>query len=236
MTIFKAKFEKHQTLRERVADMLRDAIIHGKLKPDERVSEPELARRLGISRTPIREALRQLDSEGFVVVIPRRGARIVSISEKDVTDFYELKSVLEGYAARLATKVLTDKDIDKMENINNQMSKLLAKTEWKQIFRFHNEFHEIFIRACGNEQLYQTLLGLTKKFQRFRILLLMEGKAERSIEQHKELIVAFKKRDAMAAERLAGANAILGKELIIKDILHKIKGMDTSLIMEEATT
>lgn len=221
-SIFQGKFDKHQTLRERIADTLRDAIIHGRVKPGEKISEPELAAKFGISRTPIREALRQLETEGFLDVSPRKGARIASITERDVSDFYELKSVLEGYAARLATPLISDKGIDKMESINDQMERLCSEKDWKQVFKLHNEFHDIFLRACGNEQLYQTITGLVKKFQRFRILLAMDGKTEGSIHQHRAIVVAFKKRDAALAEKLTADNAMFGKETIIKEVLRNI--------------
>lgn len=105
--------EKHQTLRERILETIRDAILKGSLKPGEKVAEPELAERFGISRTPIREAFRQLESEGYLTVIPRKGAVVAALSEKDVDEFYAIKSILEGYAAELAATRLSEKDIEK---------------------------------------------------------------------------------------------------------------------------
>ena len=107
------KVNKNQTLRESIADALRDSIIQGTLKPGIKISEPALANQFGISRTPVREAFRQLDSEGFLQIIPRRGARVAPISEKDVHEFYEVKAVLEGHAAKLAGPRLTAKDLEK---------------------------------------------------------------------------------------------------------------------------
>ena len=92
----KRPIEKHLTLREKILENIRDAIISGSLKAGSRVSEPELAERYGISRTPIREAFRQLESEGYLTVIPRRGAVVSEFSEKDVEEFYAIKSILEG--------------------------------------------------------------------------------------------------------------------------------------------
>ena len=86
--------ERHQTLREKILESIREAILKGTLKPGERVSEPELAERFGISRTPIREAFRQLESEGYLEVIPRKGAVVASLSERDVMEFYAIKSIL----------------------------------------------------------------------------------------------------------------------------------------------
>ena len=88
MQSFSPKLPHHSTLREAIADQLREAILQGTLKAGEKISEPELAAKFGISRTPIREAFRQLDSEGFLQVTPRKGARIAPITEKDVAEFY----------------------------------------------------------------------------------------------------------------------------------------------------
>ena len=91
----KRHVEKHLTLREKILETIRDAIIAGALKPGEKVAEPELAERFGISRTPIREAFRQLESEGYLTVIPRKGAVVASFSPRDVEEFYAIKSILE---------------------------------------------------------------------------------------------------------------------------------------------
>ena len=118
----KKPMEKHLTLREKILEHIRDAIISGSLKAGSRVSEPELAERYGISRTPIREAFRQLESEGYLTVIPRRGAVVSEFSQKDVEDFYAIKSILEGYAARQACNKLTGKELDKLQANNDRLT------------------------------------------------------------------------------------------------------------------
>ncbi|MDP2600354.1 MAG: GntR family transcriptional regulator [Deltaproteobacteria bacterium] len=216
------KINKNKTLRESIADVLRNSIMQGELKPGVKISEPAYARQFGISRTPVREAFRQLDSEGFLQVLPRRGARVAPLSEKDVREFYEIKAELESYAARLAAPRLTPKDIDRMENLNDQMEKCHLQKDYKKVFNLHNEFHEVFIKACGNEQLHQLLKMLANKFQRFRILLTIAGKSEGSIAQHREIIEAFRQKNSGAAARLVAENAMFGKEVIISEILGEI--------------
>jgi len=116
--------ERHQTLREKILETIRDAILKGTLKPGEKVAEPELAERFGISRTPIREAFRQLESEGYLTVIPRKGAVVTALSEQDVQEFYAIKSILEGYAAELAATRLSLKEIERLEAINERLREL----------------------------------------------------------------------------------------------------------------
>ena len=217
------KVNKNQTLRESIADALRDSIIQGTLKPGIKISEPALASQFGISRTPVREAFRQLDSEGFLQIIPRRGARVAPISEKDVHEFYEVKAVLEGYAARLAAPVLTAKDLEKMEHLNNLMEKHHHMKDYKRVFHLHNEFHDVFLKACGNEQLYHLIKMLVNKFQRFRILLAIAGKSEGSVAQHRDIIQAFREKNTELASKLVSDNAIFGKEVIISEILGEMQ-------------
>ena len=213
--------EKHQTLREKIVESIREAIIRGHLKAGERVAESEIAERLGISRTPVREAFRQLESEGFLTVTPRRGAVVSPITEKDVLEFYQLKSILEGHAARIATGRLSDRDIRRMEELNNQLEDYARKGDPKACYRVHNEFHEVFLRACGNEKLYKLVQNLVQQFQRFRISLSVSGKLDRSIEQHRAIVRAFEARDPDLAEQLVKENAVYGGETLIREVLDR---------------
>ncbi|MCL5277155.1 MAG: GntR family transcriptional regulator [Deltaproteobacteria bacterium] len=213
--------QKKQTLREQIADAIRDAIIKGILRPEERVAEAEMANKFNISRTPIREAIRQLETEGFIKVQAHRGAYVAPITEKDVREFYEIKSLLEGYAAKLACARMSEEDIKKLDEINNRLEEAHKKNEWRLAFKLHNEFHDKFLRSCGNEKLYQILNALTQQFQRFRIALTMSGKIEGSIVQHKEIVNAFRKRNAEGVERLVKENATYGSETLISEILRR---------------
>ena len=214
----KIQIDNHLTLREKIVETVRAAIVNGQIPAGTRVAEPELADRFGISRTPIREAFRQLESEGFITVIPRKGAVVASLSAKDISDFYDLKMVLEGYAARCAAKVLTEKDIIKMEAVNRQMEAAAGKKDLRKVLSLHNEFHEIFLKACGNEKLYTIVQNMVMQFQRFRLILVMRGKIEGSIRQHREIIDAFRKGDAELAESLVIKNALYGKKVLLREL------------------
>jgi DNA-binding GntR family transcriptional regulator len=211
--------ERHQTLREKILEMIRDAILKGTLKPGEKVAEPELAERFGISRTPIREAFRQLESEGYLTVIPRKGAVVTSFSERDVEEFYAIRSILEGYAARMAAEKLTDKDIDRLEAINNRLQQLAGKEDVKTFFRVHNDFHELFIKAAGNRKLLDFLNQLVMKFNRLRMASLsLPGRMENSVQAHKKIIEAFKNHDGEEAEILARKSAAYSGQVLIQSM------------------
>ena len=208
--------EKHLTLREKILETIRDAIIAGALKPGEKVAEPELAERFGISRTPIREAFRQLESEGYLTVIPRKGAVVVSFSEKDVEEFYAIKSILEGYAARRACDNLTPRELDRLQSINARLLQMAEGADIKNFFRVHNDFHEMFIRAADNEKLFDLIMNLVGKFQRLRIASLsLPGRMRISVQEHDKIIEAFRAKNPDLAEKLVRKNAEYGGKVLM---------------------
>ena len=215
----KRQIERHQTLREKILEMIRDAILKGTMKPGERVSEPELAERFGISRTPIREAFRQLESEGYLEVIPRKGAVVASLSERDIEEFYAIKILLEGFAAKMAAEKLTVKDIDRLESINERLKKLAADGDVKSFFRVHNEFHDLFIKASGNDKLYEMINQLVMRFKRLRLASLSQpGRMEISVEEHCNMIEAFKSHDGERADSLVRHAATIGAGVLIQSM------------------
>ncbi|MCL2102665.1 MAG: GntR family transcriptional regulator [Syntrophorhabdaceae bacterium] len=207
----------HLTLREQIVSTIRDAIINGQLKPGIRIAETEFAEQFGISRTPIREAFRQLETEGFITVAPRKGAIVASFSAQDVSNFYDLKVILEGYAARLATMTLTDDEINHMDALNEMMYAAVAKNDLRKALDLQNEFHDTFLRAAGNDRLRQIVQTMVAQFQRYRMILAVKGKEEGSIEQHKEIVEAFRKRDPALAENLVQKNALYSKKILLKE-------------------
>ena len=214
--------ERHQTLREKILETIRDAILKGSLKPGERVSEPELAERFGISRTPIREAFRQLESEGYLEVIPRKGAVVASLSERDIEEFYAIKIILEGFAARMAADNLTAKDIERLETINERLQQIAKEGDVKNFFRVHNEFHEVFIKAAGNEKLYEMVSQLVMRFKRLRLASLSQpGRMEISVEEHRNMIQAFRNHDGERADSIVRHAATIGAGVLIQSMAQE---------------
>jgi DNA-binding GntR family transcriptional regulator len=213
------QIERHQTLREKILETIRDAILKGTLKPGERVSEPDLAERFGISRTPIREAFRQLESEGYLQVVPRKGAVVASLSERDIEEFYAIKIILEGFAARMAADKLTEKEIERLESINERLHEIAKGGDVKTFFRVHNEFHEVFIKAAGNDKLSEMINQLVMKFKRLRLASLSQpGRMVVSIEDHHDMIQAFKDHDGNRADSLVRHAATIGAEVLIQSM------------------
>ena len=213
----KKLIEKHLTLREIILENIRDAIVSGSLKAGSRVSEPELAERYGISRTPIREAFRQLESEGYLTVTPRRGAVVSELSPKDVEEFYAIKSIMEGYAARRACENMSAKNLERLQAINDKLAELARIGDIKHFFKVHSEFHELFIKAADNEKLHELITSLVTRFQRLRFTSLsLPGRMEISVQEHEKIIAAFRNKDADLAETLVRQNAEYGGRVLIK--------------------
>ncbi|MFO7765333.1 MAG: GntR family transcriptional regulator [Pelovirga sp.] len=213
------QIERHQTLREKILETIRESILKGTLKPGEKVAEPELAERFGISRTPIREAFRQLESEGYLTVIPRKGAVVAALSERDVQEFYAIKSILEGYAASLAANNLKEKDLDRLEAVNKKLSALASEGDVRSFYRVHNEFHEIFLKAADNNKLYELIHQLGMKFNRLRMASLsVKGRMEISVEEHEKLLDAFRRKDGAAAEDLVKKTAQIGSKVLLESL------------------
>jgi DNA-binding GntR family transcriptional regulator len=212
----KKLMEKHLTLREKILENIRDAIVSGNLKGGSRVSEPELAERYGISRTPIREAFRQLEAEGYLTVVPRRGAVVSEFSPKDIEEFYAIKSIMEGYAARQACERLSEKELDRLQAINDRLAELARIGDIKHFFKVHSDFHELFIKAADNEKLHELIAGLVTKFQRLRFTSLsLPGRMAISVQEHEKIIDAFRQKDANLAEALVRKNAEFGGRVLI---------------------
>ena len=221
--------EAHLTLRERIVEFIKDAVITGRLKPGERVPESEIAEKFGISRTPIREAFRQLETEGFLTMTPRKGAIVSPITDKDVREFYAIKSLLEGYAAGKACNELTEKDLKKLENINKEMINYMDKKNVRMFFKLDNQFHDVFLHACGNEKLCTMTHQIVQQFERFRITALsLPGRMNNSVKQHEDIIDALQRREEGRVAKLVRENAESNCDVLVEELLKETEAAATS--------
>ncbi len=202
------KLVHHLTLREQILDTIRKQILRGKLKPGERVAEPELAEQFGISRTPIREAFRQLESEGYLTVVPRRGAVVASLSDRDVQEFYAIRSVLEGYAAELAAGHLSEKDLARLDTINQKLKRSAQTGNGKAFCQAYDEFHATFLKASDNSKLFELIQQLGMKFSSSRIAALIEsGQMAFPEVDYDDVLEAFRRQDGKTAKSLVKQSA-----------------------------
>lgn len=178
---------------------LLDEIRAGKLAPGERLLETELAARLGISRTPVREAIRQMEADGLVVHVPRSGARVRRLDYAEVNELYEMRGVLEGTAARLASRAASEVELAELEAINREMADAL--TDMDRLYRLNRQFHDALLNAARNRFLSKSVDGLKKTLLILGPSTMEEGERARlAVAEHGELIGALRARDGAAAE------------------------------------
>jgi DNA-binding GntR family transcriptional regulator len=199
------RLEEVKPLRDRIVASIRDSIIAGKIKPGERLLEPDVAKVLGVSRTPLREAFLQLEAEDFVRVTPRRGAVVSELSVKDAEEIYVVKSALESLAARLASAVMTDEIVDKLVSVNDQMEKKakVKEPDYRALLDLNSMFHRIIVETTKNEKLMQIVNHLRNQTLRYNFIYLsVLSHLEESIEEHRQIIDALCRRDGAAVEIL----------------------------------
>ncbi|NLV20678.1 MAG: GntR family transcriptional regulator [Syntrophomonadaceae bacterium] len=213
--------DSYKPLRELVLEAIREAIINGTLQPRERLMEIQLADELGVSRTPVREALRKLELEGFIVMVPRKGAYVSDLSMKDVADVFEIRAALEGLAGALAAERITEEELEAMERMLVEKSEAIILNDIDKLVEVDTKFHEALYMASRNERLSNIISNLREQIQRFRLTSLsVPGRKEDSLKEHREILEAIQARDIQLARQLAQEH-IENAENILIDSLKK---------------
>lgn len=200
---FQVHMDEYLPLRDVVFKTLRQAILKGELKPGERLMEITLAKRLGVSRTPIREAIRKLELEGLVIMIPRKGAQVASITEKDLNDVLEVRRGMEELAIALACDRITQEEIQALKAAGDKFASLWEKDNLTELAEADVAFHEIIYNATNNNRLVQLLSNLREQMYRYRVEYLKDKKvSETLVEEHQAIYDALASCDKEAAVRL----------------------------------
>ena len=196
--------EEGYSLSGRVFHTVRENILSGTYKCNEELKEKTIADELGVSRTQVREALRQLELEGLVNIIPNRGAFVEGISEDDIKDIYEIRARLEGLCAAWATEKITKEQIAELEENIFLVDYHAAKENYTQVLELDNKFHDILYAASGSKMLKHELSAFHHYVERVRkITLSMPERVVKSNDEHKQIVEALKQHDKAEAERLA---------------------------------
>ena len=213
------------SLRGRVFHKLRDDILNGKYKENDELREVAIGEELGVSRTPVREAFRQLELEGLIQIVPNKGAYVTGITRKVVQDIYMIRSLLEGLCARWATENITEEQMAEMEE-NIFLSKFHAeKGHYDQLAELDNRFHEILYEACNSKMLEHQLRDFHQYVLRVRKKTLSNvNRGRKSNEEHEQIMDAIKAKDADRAEALANAHMINAYNNMVKNGLNEAFG------------
>ncbi|MGH7398763.1 MAG: GntR family transcriptional regulator [Candidatus Rokuibacteriota bacterium] len=195
------RFTDPGLIRDRVVDALRDAIIAGRLKPGERIRERELVSLLGVSRSPLREAIRILETEGLITSLAYRGARVSELSASDLRDMLDVRIMLETFAARLAIERLDDAALQAMEEQVARARAAGVQVDLQSNFDLGLEFHDLLVAACGNRkvaQLHENLKRHQRRYQHFAFTRV--GRDIRALDEHADMVGALRRRDLAAVE------------------------------------
>lgn len=208
--------EDNHSLGQRVFHQIREDILAGKYKRNEELKEKTLGEELGVSRTPVREALRQLELEGLVTIIPNKGAYVVGFSVEDIQDIYEMRSVLEGLCARRAAVKATQEQLEELEEILYLTDFHVQKGHAEQVVELDTRFHEMLYQSCASKILEHAMRDYHHYLESVRkVTLASKTRSAESNAEHKQILEALKERDAVKAEKYANQH-----------ILNTIKNID----------
>ena len=196
--------EEHYSLGGKVFQQLKNSILAGEFENGAELREIALAKKLGVSRTPVREALRQLEQEGLVEIYPNRGAYVKGITYKDVEDIFRIRARLEGLCAEMAVSSITHEQLDKLEEIILLSKFYEEKKDMEHLLKMDSQFHEVLFESCGSKMLEHQLKDYHQYVQKARLRSLKrQERAKKSTQEHEEILLAIKDKDAKRADELA---------------------------------
>lgn len=206
----------YMPLREVIFNTLREAIIAGELKPGERLMEVQLAEKMGVSRTPVREAIRKLELEGLVDMIPRKGTHVAELSIKNIMDVLEVRASLDGLATALSSTRITRDELKALNSIKEQFISYIEKDNVQGAIKKDVEFHDVIYRSSRNEKLIQISNNLREQVQRFRVIYLKDYSSPKElIKEHMEIYNAIVSKDCEKAQKLAEDHIRRQQETIV---------------------
>lgn len=212
------ELQNHRPLREIVYEQLKIQILTGKIAPGTRMMEVELAEDLGVSRTPVREAIRKLEKEALVVIEPRRGAYVSDVSVKEMVDTLVVREDLEALAASLTAKRITKEELEGLEKKVTDYSEAIASGDMEQIIRADESFHHKIVALSGNKALIQLFSSVQELSLRFRYLYYEDfTRYENMPVEHKEILEAIKTGDGDAAKIVSDNHVKKLKEFVVNE-------------------
>ena len=218
-TDFEVTMNEYLPLRDVVFNTLRQAILRGELKPGERLMEIQLANKLGVSRTPIREAIRKLELEGLVLMIPRKGAEVAEITEKNLRDVLEVRCALEELAVQLACDRMDEEGVRELRAAAETFESILNSDDITQIAQADVAFHDIIYAATDNRRLIQLLNNLREQMLRFRsISMHYPGRLAATWEEHRQMVENIADHNSAMARKVAKKHMENSERTLLKGI------------------
>ncbi len=219
------RLDEYLPLRDVVFNTLRQAILTGELKPGERLMEIHLANRLGVSRTPIREAIRMLELEGLVTMIPRKGAEVSRISRQDISDVLEVRGSLDTLAVELACKRITEEELEELKEASENFKTAVRTGDLTDVAQADVAFHDRIVASSKNKRLVQMVNNLAERVYRYRLEYIKGTKNhDNLIREHEQILHYITQRDASHA-----------KEAILLHVNNQEKAIISQLCEDKTT-
>lgn len=211
--------DNYLPLRDVVFYTLREAILKGELEPGERLMELDLAEKLGVSRTPIREAIRKLELEGLVKMAPRKGAEVAEITLEDLTDVLEVRKNLEDLAVELSCKNSTPEDIEQMKKCHENFKEALKSDDLTVMAEADEAFHNVIYNTTKNKRLIQILNNLREQMYRYRLEYIKDKRKRNTlVEEHSKIIQTISARDVEEAKKAIRLHIVNQENTIVYNI------------------
>ncbi|MEW6541399.1 MAG: GntR family transcriptional regulator [Bacillota bacterium] len=212
-------------VRGQVHGELRRALLEGRYEPGDRLVERKLAAELGVSRTPVREALRALEQEGLVYHMPRSGAVVARLDSREVQEIYRIRAVLEGLAARMAAERIGPRRLKRLESLLEQIEDLADRGETHQLESVHREFNHVIYRAAESPRLYDMVTSMADYIDLFvRVGYAHPGRLTEATDEHRRLVAAIRLRDGDLAEHVAREHVNRSRHAYLQAAAQKKKG------------
>ena len=217
----KIDHKEERPTREIILQELRNAIFADKLKPGDRLVENNIAESMGVSRTPVREALRQLELEGLAINVPRKGTLVKGLSVEDAMEIYDIREMLEGLAVKKSCLNISRKDILRLKDIVEKMKECIENERNDEYIKVHNEYNQIILNASKNKRLATQMEHIYEYLKSLRKVSLSNERKLIALEEHRSIVEAIEKGDEVMAENIARVHVINAKNAFMENV--KIK-------------
>ena len=213
-------------VRERAYGHLKTAILEGRFNPAERLTEEHLAEELGVSRTPVREALHKLESEGLIKPLETRGFIVYPDSREDVEELFEIRSILEGYALKIISEKISEEDLERLNGFIEKAEEALKRNRINEIFRWNTKFHDtLHGMVAQKKRFHRLIVDMRKYVLRFRENTLQYPEAgKRTIDGHRKILLALRLKDPDLCERMMREHIRQAKEDALQSLFGKARG------------
>lgn len=221
-TKFNINTNEYLPLRDVVFHTLREAILVGKLVPGERLMENQLADKLGVSRTPVREALRMLALENLVELVPRKGAQVLDMSEKDIVNILEVRGALESLSTSIACVKMKKEDLQQLKKLESEFERAIEESDLERIIQLDEDFHDLILKSTENDKLAQIYQNLRIQLYRYRMAhLKADSTIPAVVAHHRGILRAIENHDAEEGATVAHGHIKYHTEFILRSIRNK---------------